>query len=64
MMIWNIWSAMTAMIGEKSKPPKGGIILLKISKYQSVDNLIAFIGWASQSIVGIQVKNILIMIRI
>lgn len=48
---------MTATIGEKSKPPTGGIILLKIFKYKSVTSRSASNGCLYQSILGTKLKR-------
>jgi len=51
------------MIGEKSKPPNGGIILLNIFKYISVTSRIVFQGCFSHFMLGIQLRKILKIIK-
>lgn len=54
--------AKNAIIGDISSiPPIGGIIPRNMFKNGSVSDLMNANGWASQSMLGIQVKNILII---
>lgn len=59
-----ICNKMIATIGEISSIPIGGIIPLNIPKNGSTTARIPANGWLSQSIDGIQLKNILKIIRI
>lgn len=60
----NICKRIIATIGEISSIPIGGIIPLKIPKKGSTTPRIPANGWLSQSIDGIQLKNILKIIKI
>ena len=60
----NTCKRIIATMGEISSIPIGGIIPLKIPKNGSTTARIPANGWLSQSIDGIQLKNILKIIRI
>ena len=59
-----ICNKMIATMGEISSIPIGGIIPLKIPKKGSTSERMPANGWLSQSIDGIQLKNILKIIKI
>lgn len=62
-MFCTICNTNSATIGEKSRPPNGGIIRLNKFKYISVISRIVLNGWFSHLILGIQLKNILNIIK-